>query len=119
LLKIFRGYQAYLTKPKVLASPIVGKSFLLYVRDMDHSLGALLTHKNDEGAKQAIYYLSRNLIGAESHYSPVEKECPALVFAIQKMRHYLIGQTIHVISRVNPLRILMTKPSFLNSRLAN
>jgi len=35
------------------------------------------------------------------------------------MRHYLIGQTIHVISRVNPLRILMIKPYSLNSRLAN
>jgi len=30
----------------------------------------------------------------------------------------LVGQTIHVISRVNPLRILMTKPSSLNYRLA-
>jgi len=33
---------------------------------MDHSLGALLAQKNDEGAKQAIYYLKRILIGAES-----------------------------------------------------
>jgi len=41
-----------------------------------------------------------------------------LVFAIQKMRHYLVGQTIHAISKVNPLRFLMTKPSSLNVRLA-
>src|SRR3954464_6236154 len=34
------------------------------------------------------------------------------------MRHYLVGQTIHVISKVNPLRLLMTKPSSLNGRLA-
>jgi len=38
---------------------------------------------------------------------------------IQKVRHYWVGQTIHVISRVNSLRILMTKSSFLNSMLAN
>jgi len=30
----------------------------------------------------------------------------------------LSGQTIHVISKVNPLRLLMLKPSSLNSRLA-
>jgi len=59
------------------------------------------------------------MIGAEHRYNPVENECLALVFAIQKMHHYLVGQLIHVISRVNPLRILMTKPSSLNSRLAN
>src|SRR5881628_1290512 len=34
------------------------------------------------------------------------------------MRHYLVGQTILVISKVNPLRLLMTKPSSLNGRLA-
>src|SRR3954463_4258220 len=34
------------------------------------------------------------------------------------MRHYLVGQMIHVISKVNPLRMLMTKLSSLNGRLA-
>ena len=85
---------------------------------MDHSLGALLAQKNDDDHEQAIYYLSRTLIGAESQYNPVEKEYLAFVIAIQKTRPYLVGQTIHVISRVNPLRILMTKPGSLNSRLA-
>jgi len=92
---------------------------LLYVRAMDHSLGALLAQKNNEGFEQVIYYLSRTLIRAESHYNPVEKESLTLVFAVPKTRHYLVGQTIHVVSRVNPLRILMTKPSSLNFRLAN
>jgi len=35
------------------------------------------------------------MIGAEHRYNPIEKECLALVFVIQKMRHYLVGQTIH------------------------
>src|SRR3954468_24771689 len=34
------------------------------------------------------------------------------------MQHYLVGQTIHIISKVNPLRLLMTKTSSLNGRLA-
>jgi len=58
------------------------------------------------------------MIGAKYRYNPIEKECLVLVFAIQKIRHYLVGQTIHVISKVNPLRLPMTKPSSLNGRLA-
>ena len=115
----FEDIKEYLTKPAVLVSPALGKLFLLYVRAMDHSLGGLLAQKNAKGAEQAIYYLNRTLIGAESHYNPVKKKCLALVFAIQKTRHYLVRQTIHVIFKENSLRILMTKPGSLNSRLAN
>jgi hypothetical protein len=82
---------------------------------MDHSLGALLAQNNDQGHEYAINYLSRTMIGAEHRYNPMEKDCLALVFAVQKMRHYLGGQLIHVISRVNPLWLLMAKPSSLNS----
>ena len=61
--KAFEAIKAYLTKSPVLASSVLGKSFLLYVRAMDRSLGALLTQKNNEGAEEAIYYLSRTLLG--------------------------------------------------------
>ena len=99
-------------------APTSGKSFLLYVKVIDHSLGALLAQKDENCHEQAIYYLSRALIRVESRYNPIEKKCLALVFAIQKTQHYLVSQTIHVISRVNPLRLLMMKPGSLNSRLA-
>jgi len=52
------------------------------------------------------------MIRAEHRYNPIEKECLAFVFVVQKMRHYFMGQRIQVISRVNPLRFLMTKPFF-------
>src|SRR4051812_26872835 len=113
----FDEFKHYLTTPPVLVPPAMGKSFFLYVRAMKHSLGALLAQKSDEGHEQAIYYLSRTMVGTEHRYNPVEKECLALVFAVQKMRHYLTGQTINVVLRVNPLRLLMTKPSALNGRL--
>jgi len=79
-------------------APTSGKSFLLYVKIMDHSLGALFAQKNDDGHEQAIYYLSRTLIGAKSRYNPIENECLAHVFAIQRTRHYLVGQTIQSFS---------------------
>ena len=60
----------------------VEKPFLIYVRVMDHSLGALLAQNNDQGHEQAIYYLSRTMIRVEHRYNLIEKECLALVFAV-------------------------------------
>ena len=88
----YEDIKRYLTKPSVLVAPISEKSFLLYVKAMDHSLGSLLAQKDGDGHEHAIYYLSRTLIGAESRYNPIKKECLALVFAIQKTRHYLVGR---------------------------
>jgi len=116
--KDFEDIKEYLTKPSVLVALTSERPLLLYVKVMDYSLGAILAQKNDEGHEHAIYYLNRTLIGAEFRHNPIEKECLAVIFAIQKRRHYLVGQTIHAIFRVNPLCILMTKPGSLNSRLA-
>lgn len=85
---------------------------------MHHSHGALLAQHNEKGHEKAIYYLSRMMIGAESQYNPIEKGCLTLVFTVKRMRHYLVGQTIQVISKVNPVGVLMSKSSTLNGRLA-
>ena len=112
----FEEIKRYLTHPPILAAPVSRKSFLIYVRVMNHSLGALLAYNIDQEHEQAIYYLSKIMIGAEHRYNLIEKDCLALAFIVQKMRHYLVGQTIcHIKSH---LRLLMTKPSSPNGRLA-
>ena len=87
----FEEIKQYLTHPPVLVAPVSRKPFLIYVRTTDHSLRALLAQNNDQGHEQAIYYLSRTMIGAEHRYNPIEKECLALIFIVQKVRHYLVG----------------------------
>src|SRR5436189_5550262 len=96
----FDEIKHYLTTPLVLVPPTQRKPFFLYVRSMEHSLAALLAQKSDEGHEQSIYYPTRTMLGAEHRYNPVEKECLALVFAVQKTRHYLTGQTIYVVSKI-------------------
>lgn len=86
---------------------------------MDHVLGALLAQHTEQGQEQTVYYLSCTLIDAEHRYNPIEIECLVLVFTIKKMQYYVIGQTIHVIFWVNPLRLFIMKPRSLNCRLAN
>ncbi|XXG59012.1 hypothetical protein AAC387_Pa04g1174 [Persea americana] len=58
------------------------------------------------------------LVGAEHRYSPVEKKCLTEMFAIQKLRHCLLSNTIYLISRINLLKVLVTKAGSFNARLA-
>ncbi|XP_020082158.1 uncharacterized protein LOC109705785 [Ananas comosus] len=103
--------------PPVLAAPIHGKPLILYTAALDGSLGALLAQNNEEGKEQALYYLSRMLVGAENSYSPIEKHCLALIFAVKKLRHYMLEHKIYLVSRVDPLKFLMTRPVLID-RLA-
>ncbi|XP_020253955.1 uncharacterized protein LOC109831021 [Asparagus officinalis] len=63
--RAFEEIKAYISNPHVLAAPISGKSFLIYIRAIEHSLGALLAQNDDAGHEQGIYYLSRTLQDAE------------------------------------------------------
>ncbi|XP_028548815.1 uncharacterized protein LOC114579170 [Dendrobium catenatum] len=101
----------------VLAAPVPGKPLILYTVALDESLGALLAQVNDEGKENALYYLNRRLLPIEIRYPSIEKHCLALVFAAQKLRHYMLSHPISLISRVNPLQYLMTQ-STLSGRLA-
>ncbi|PKU60757.1 hypothetical protein MA16_Dca028441 [Dendrobium catenatum] len=113
----FDSIKRYLLNPPILAAPIPGKPLILYTAALEESLGALLAQHNEEGKENALYYISRRLIGAEIRYSPIEKHCLALIFAVQKLRHYMLSHKITLISKIDPLKFLMTRPALIG-RLA-
>ncbi|NAU33239.1 reverse transcriptase-like protein, partial [Klebsiella pneumoniae] len=113
----FESIKQYLVKPPVLAAPIPGKTLILYTAALDESLGALLAQTNEDGKENALYYLSRRLLPTEMKYPSTEKHCLALIFAAQKLRHYMLSHRIELISKVNQLQYLMTRPT-LSGRLA-
>ncbi|XP_074297459.1 uncharacterized protein LOC141628187 [Silene latifolia] len=71
----------------------------------------------EDHKERALYYLSRTLVGVELNYAPIEKICLALVFAIQKLRHYMQAHTIHVVSKADPIKYILSRP-VLSGRLA-
>nr|XP_027071991.1 uncharacterized protein LOC113696809 [Coffea arabica] len=113
----FTSIKAYLMNPPVLAAPIPGKSLILYISAQERSVGALLAQENDEGKENALYYLSQMMTSNELNYSPIEKLCLALIFVIQKLKHYFQAHTIRLISKSNPIKYVMAKP-VLSDRLA-
>lgn len=55
LYNAFDNTKAYLTTPPVLASPVKGKSLVLYITIFGYSFGALSAQENDEGKENALY----------------------------------------------------------------
>ncbi|KAL0456114.1 UNVERIFIED_CONTAM: hypothetical protein Slati_0950600 [Sesamum latifolium] len=115
--KAFKSIKSYLMKPPVLVAPVHGRPLIPYVAAQERSVGILLAQKNNEGKENALYYLSRTMTPNELKYSPIEKLCLALIFAIQKLKHYFQSHSIHLVSKANPLKYIMTKP-VLSDRLA-
>lgn len=89
--KAFEDVKRYLLNPSVLSPPVPGRPLLLYISCTDFSIGWMCFRPDGHWYK-AIYYLSQTLVGYEMKYSPLpwEKTCLALVFATQKLRHYII-----------------------------
>lgn len=64
-------------------------------------LGAVL---EQEG--QVIAYTSRILTEPDRHYSVIQKECLAVVYALKQFRHYLLGRSFLLITDHAPLQWL-------------
>ncbi|KAL0402535.1 UNVERIFIED_CONTAM: hypothetical protein Slati_4283400 [Sesamum latifolium] len=105
--KAFKSIKSYLMKPPVLVAPVHGRPLILYVAAQERSVGILLAQKNDEGKENALYYLSRAMTPNELKYSPIEKLCLALIFTIQKLKHYFQSHSIHLVSKANPLKAIL------------
>lgn len=76
----------------------------------------MLAQLNDLGKEQAIYYLSKRMLGYEMRYVLIEHLYLALIWATRRLRHYITEYSVHLISQLDPLRYLFHKP-ILPSRL--
>ena len=106
----FDSIKKYLLHPPILNAPTAGKPLILYIAAQERSLGALLAQEKEKGKECALYYLSRTLIGAELNYSPIEKMCLVLFFAIDKLRHYMQAFTVHLTAKTDPIKYVLSRP---------
>ncbi|KAM1231105.1 hypothetical protein TB2_041121 [Malus domestica] len=102
--------KAYLTSPPVLVPPQRGKPLKLYISASEKSIGSLLAQNNEGGKEQAVYYLSRILTEVETRYSPVERLCLALYFTASKLRHYMLPCHVHIITKTDVIKYMLSKP---------
>ena len=114
----FEKIKQYLVNPPILCPPHREKPLLLYLTVTDTAVGAMLAQeKKDSKVENAIYFVSRKLQGSELNYSALEKTCTALVWVVGKLKHYMMSHTVHLVSKMDPIKYIFDKPS-LSTRLA-
>ena len=104
----FDKLKAILMSTPVLLAPNFDKAFKLAVDASDIGAGAVLIQEDDNGVDHPVCYFSKKFNKHQKNYSTIEKECLALVLAIQHFEVYLTSaQTpIVVFSDHTPLSFL-------------
>lgn len=93
----FRKLKECLVSSPILSPPDYDKTFVLQTDASAFGIGAVLTQTYDDG-EHVISFLSRSLTRQERNYSTTERECLAVIWAIEKLRHYLEGVHFKVIT---------------------
>ena len=59
-----------------------GRTLPLYLSIIEDAVGSMLAQKDDDKNERAVYYLSKRIHDYETRYTPIEKSCFALIWAI-------------------------------------
>ena len=54
------------------------------------------------------------MLDYEMRYVMIKRYCLALVWATRRFRHYMTEYSVHLISRLDPLRYLFDKPALVD-----
>ena len=74
----------------------------------NHQVGCALLQVSEDGTRHPIGFWSRSLSAAERNYSVGEKECLAIVWAVQMLRPYLEGTHFHLFTDHQALKWILS-----------
>ena len=94
----FQLLKDYLSTEPILKAPDFSKEFFLQTDASKTGLGAVLAQVDGQFREHPIVFLSRQLKPSEKNYTVSELECLAIVWAINKLRYYLLGRKFTVIT---------------------
>jgi hypothetical protein len=113
----FDKLKAMLKSSPILSAPNFEKEFKVAVDASDTGAGGVLLQEDKDGIDHPVCYFSKKFNVHQKNYSTIEKECLALILALQHFEVYLTTATpIQVFSDHNPLTFL-NKMKNKNQRL--
>ena len=115
--KAFQIMKKMLVVSPIIQAPQWELPFHVFVDASDMAVGAALMQEKIRGWFRPVYYASRMLKPAEKNYTVTEREARGMIFALEKFRHYLLGNKVIFHVDHQALIFLVKKPK-LEGRLA-
>ncbi|UYV76685.1 K02A2.6-like [Cordylochernes scorpioides] len=94
-----------LSSAPILIHPDYRKKFVIFTDASDIGCGGMLSQLKN-GTPQPITLYSHKFRGAELNYSNIEKECLAIIMAIEQFDYYIYGQEAEIYCDHKPLQYL-------------
>ena len=106
--KAFNELKHQLSTTPILRGPDWALHFHISSDASDTAIGAVLGQE-ENNLPYAIYFISKNMTPAELNYTVTEKYFLAVIYAINKFRHYITGYTTFVHTDHSATKYLMNK----------
>ena len=105
----------HILKEKMVIAPILvfldwKKTFHVHVDASSIPLGIILAQSGEGGIDHPISFASRKLSLVERNYTTTKREGLAMVYALQKFKHYLLGSHFEIFTNHSALKYLVNKP---------
>lgn len=107
----FERLKQKLTTAPVLSFPDFNLPFFLHTDASDVGLGAALMQMDVQGREVAVAFASRTLHKSERPYSTPEKECLAVIWALEHFRPYVEALHVTIFTDHSGLTWLMSCPN--------